>query len=278
MRPALHGALLDAVGRQPVEVNSDVTGFETDGPRVRVLLANGASAVGDILVGADGVGSVIRARLHPDEPPPRRSGYFALRGLSHAIDRLEGLGVIWYFGRGVESAIARASADSIYWFLSLFTDDVKKGPVDVSSVMRRFAAGFDAQFHAIAGTTLPNDMRLDELLARDPLPRWGAGPITLLGDAAHPMLPHTGQGAAQALEDAVALGRALRPGTDAVTALRHYEAIRSPLTRRVVKMGPWIARVTTTKNPLVALLRNGAIRSIPEFVLVRSFGGPSGST
>jgi len=228
-------------------------------------------------VGAGGVGSVIRARLHPGEPPPRPSGYVALRGQSHAIERLEGLGVIWYFGHGVESGIARASADSIYWFLSLSTADVLEGPADVHSVMRRFAARFDAQFHAIAGATLPADMRLDELLARDPLPRWGAGPITLLGDAAHPMLPHTGQGAAQALEDAVALGRALGHEPDPVTALRRYEAIRSPLTRRVVKAGPWIARVTTTKNPLVAFLRNGAIRSVPEFVMVKAFGGPSGS-
>jgi 2-polyprenyl-6-methoxyphenol hydroxylase-like FAD-dependent oxidoreductase len=75
MRPALHGALLDAVGRQAVEVSSDVTGFESDGARVRLALANGATAAGDVLIGADGVHSVVRARLHPDEPPPRPSGY-----------------------------------------------------------------------------------------------------------------------------------------------------------------------------------------------------------
>ena len=120
-------------------------------------------------------------------------------------------------------------------------------------------------------------MRLDDLLARDPLTRWGAGPVTLLGDAAHPMLPHTGQGAAQALEDAVALGRALADAPDPIAALRGYEAVRSRLTRRVVKMGPRIARITTTKNPLVAFVRNGAIRAVPEFVAVKAFGGPSGS-
>jgi len=277
MRPALHGALLDAVGRPAVEVNSDVTGFESDGARVRLTLANGATAAGDVLVGADGVHSVVRARLHPAEPPPRPSGYFALRGLSHAVDRLEGLGVIWYFGDGIESAMVRAGDDSIYWFLSLLANEVRAGAVDTANVMRRFAAGFDTQFQAIAGSTPPADMRLDDLLARDPLSRWGAGAVTLLGDAAHPMLPHTGQGAAQALEDAVALGRALQPGTDVVAALRRYEAIRSPLTRRVVRMGPRMARITTTKNPLVAFLRNGAIRAVPEFVVVKAFGGPSGS-
>jgi 2-polyprenyl-6-methoxyphenol hydroxylase-like FAD-dependent oxidoreductase len=223
------------------------------------------------------VHSVVRASLHPDEPPPRPSGYFALRGLSHAVDRLEGLGVIWYFGDGIESAIVRAGDNSIYWFLSLLTDEVRAGAVDTASVMRRFATGFDGQFQAIAGATSPADMRLDDLLARDPLTRWGAGPVTLLGDAAHPMLPHTGQGAAQALEDAVALGRALADAPDPIAALRGYEAVRSRLTRRVVKMGPRIARITTTKNPLVAFVRNGAIRAVPEFVAVKAFGGPSGS-
>jgi 2-polyprenyl-6-methoxyphenol hydroxylase-like FAD-dependent oxidoreductase len=277
MRPALHGALLDAVGKQAVEVNSDVTGFEADGARVRLALANGATAAGDVLVGADGVQSVVRAHLHPAEPPPRPSGYFALRGLSHAVDRLEGLGVIWYFGDGIEAAIVRAGYDSIYWFLSLLADEVRAEAVDATSVMQRFAGGFDAQFHAIAGSTPAADMRLDDLLARDPLAWWGAGAVTLLGDAAHPMLPHTGQGAAQALEDAVALGRALGNAPDPASALRNYERVRSRRTRRVVKMGPRIARITTTKNPLVAYLRNSALRAIPEFIVVKAFDGPSGS-
>jgi 2-polyprenyl-6-methoxyphenol hydroxylase-like FAD-dependent oxidoreductase len=59
---------------------------------------------------------------------------------------------------------------------------------------------------ASSATAAPRDLRFDERLARAPRKAWGAGRVTLLGDAAHPLLPHTGQGAAQALEDAVALG------------------------------------------------------------------------
>ena len=70
------------------------------------------------------------------------------------------------------------------------------------------APQFDETFRAVTAAT--EDLRVDELFDRDPLPFWGTGPVTLLGDAAHPLLPQTGQGAAQALVDAVTLGKALR--------------------------------------------------------------------
>ena len=108
-------------------------------------------------------------------------------------------------------------------------------------------------------------------MEHEPVAHWGAGHVTLVGDAAHPMLPFTGQGAAQALEDAVALGRVLRTSGDHLAALRRYEHVRSRLTRRVVRMGPRIARITTTKNPVVGFLRNRAIRLVPAFVFMRAF-------
>jgi salicylate hydroxylase len=122
--------------------------------------------------------------------------------------------------------------------------------------------------HALSGAA--TDLRLDELFERKPLARWGSGRVTLLGDAAHPMLPHTGQGAAQALEDAVALGGALAAPGNFVSALRQYERVRSRESRRVVMMGPRIARVTTTRHRPIAWLRNGIIRLVPTALLLRA--------
>ena len=118
-------------------------------------------------------------------------------------------------------------------------------------------------------------MRLDELLVRDPLSSWGRGPVTLLGDAAHPMLPHTGQGGAQALEDAASLGRALRGAALPEVALRQYEAERMPRTRRVVRSGPHIARVTTTRSRVAAAVRNSLLRLTPRSAIVKAFTGGS---
>ena len=72
------------------------------------------------------------------------------------------------------------------------------------------APRFDATFTAVTSAT--DDLRYDELVDRDPIRAWGRGVVTLLGDAAHPLLPHTGQGAAQAIVDGVRLGARLRDG------------------------------------------------------------------
>jgi 2-polyprenyl-6-methoxyphenol hydroxylase-like FAD-dependent oxidoreductase len=87
------------------------------------------------------------------------------------------------------------------------------------------------------------------------------------------MLPHTGQGAAQALEDAVALGLALGSGVDISGGLRRYEAVRSARTRQFVALGPRIARVTTTHNRLVQALRTAAIRCLPERLIASVAAG-----
>ena len=93
--------------------------------------------------------------------------------------------------------------------------------------------------------------------------QWGAGPVTLLGDAAHPMLPHTGQGAAQAIEDAVALGVVLADAADVPGALRRYEQVRAARANRLVVRGRRAAWATTTRSPAVVGLRTALIRLVP---------------
>lgn len=271
MRPALHTALLEAAGPETVQTDSTAVGVEDAGGHVLLRLASGETVRGDLLIGADGVASVIRKYLHPHEPAPRPSGYFALRGASPAVPLLDGRQFIAYFGPGVEVGVVQATDTMIYWYVSLLADDVTRGPVNATAVFERFTSRFDPQFRAIARAAAA-DMRLDELFMRDPLQTWGSGLVTLLGDAAHPMLPHTGQGAAQALEDAVALGRALAPPGNRIGALREYERRRAPAAAQVVRLGPRIARVTTTRNPVIGWLRTAAIRLVPQRMLLNSFG------
>jgi 2-polyprenyl-6-methoxyphenol hydroxylase-like FAD-dependent oxidoreductase len=112
----------------------------------------------------------------------------------------------------------------------------------------------------------PEDVRADRLFYMDPLARWGIGRVTLLGDAAHPVLPHTAQGAALALEDAVALGLAVR-GEDVEQGLRRYEAVRSARTRKVVRTGPRIAAMTTTRSRARIAVRDALVRLMPARAL-----------
>jgi 2-polyprenyl-6-methoxyphenol hydroxylase-like FAD-dependent oxidoreductase len=271
LRPVLHGALLEAVGEDALTLRCDVTGFATAGDHVEVHAADGTRVRARVLVGADGAGSVVRRQLHPQEPPPRPSGLFGLRGVAHGVATLmDDLSGAQDFGRGVEAGLARAGTDTVYWYLSLPGSVVGPDSANLPAVIQRGLRGFGERFRAIVSATRPGDMRLDELVDREPLPRWGEGPVTLLGDAAHPMLPHAGQGAAQALEDAVALGRRLRPGGDVDAALRDYERVRSARTAAVVRLSRRNARVSALTSGPARLVRDVILKMTPERVILRS--------
>ena len=270
LRPALHGALLEAVGAEAIVLDHHATGFDVSGGRVTLQTSHGSVAEGDLLVGADGVASEIRRVLHPSEPPPRSSGIVAVRGAVHgALHHLNGLSAISYFGRGVESMMIRASDTGIYWFLSLARELVPAGMQDPATIVALMSPRFDETFRAVTSAT--NDMRYDELVDRDPLPFWGRSVVTLLGDAAHPVLPHTGQGAAQAIVDGVSLGKALQGGVDVDAALRAYEDDRRKKTAALLRQGRRTARVMGTTNPVACYLREAALRVAPVNLLARFY-------
>jgi 2-polyprenyl-6-methoxyphenol hydroxylase-like FAD-dependent oxidoreductase len=269
LRAELHGALLNAIGDTPVAFGGEAVGLTDGESAAQLKLANGSTQTAAVLVGADGVNSVVRGVLHPDEPPPRSSGYTAVRGVAYGAPRFPGgLQAVAYLDKGVEAATVRAGADgnAVYWYLSLLTGDLPSHPA-AASVIEELLRRCEPRLRDIFGATRKEDMRLDTLLVREPLAAWGRGRTTLLGDAAHPLLPHTGQGAAQALEDAVALGRALADDMPVPEALRRYEAARARRTRRFVKLGPRIARVTTTHSSAIDIIRTTIIKAVPEVLV-----------
>jgi 2-polyprenyl-6-methoxyphenol hydroxylase-like FAD-dependent oxidoreductase len=95
--------------------------------------------------------------------------------------------------------------------------------------------------------------------------------VTLVGDAAHPMLPQTGQGAAQALEDAVALGRALADSGPVAPSLREYERARAARTAAIVRRGRRLAGMLTTRSATIDVLRATVLRLAPARLLVSAF-------
>jgi 2-polyprenyl-6-methoxyphenol hydroxylase-like FAD-dependent oxidoreductase len=266
-RQALHGTLLTSVGMDAITFGAEAIGFRDAGDRVVLELRDGQTFSGDILVGADGVGSVVRRRLFPHDTL-RASGLVGIRGAALGMGALLDAGLAITFVRGADSGIIRGRAGLVYWFVSSRADPRTVDEADFQRLVEQYTAAFGEPLRSIVRATRDRDIRIEALGDREPTADWGRGRVTLVGDAAHPMLPHAGQGAAQALEDAVALGLALGgDGGELVPALRRYEKVRVRRTAPVVRLSRRLSRIRTTDNAAVAAVRAMAVQAMPRGIL-----------
>ncbi|MGX8910322.1 FAD-dependent oxidoreductase [Streptomyces netropsis] len=120
-------------------------------------------------------------------------------------------------------------------------------------------------------TTPVEDIVAVPALDRPFLEQWGDGPVTLLGDAAHPMLPSLGQGGSTAIEDAVVLAQCLASHSDPVAALRAYENTRRERTRFMVETSRKFAGFEQVENPVLCAVRDAYLRRAPQSVLFAPF-------
>ncbi|MEY9485536.1 salicylate hydroxylase [Streptomyces calvus] len=233
LRSDLHALLTDRVPSAHIRLGARLTSFAEHDGVVRLRFADGREATADLLVGADGVHSAVRRAVAGRERPVF-SGTNALRGVVPA-DRVPALApdtMYMWVGREARLLVVPVAAGRRFSYVAVLPDtgDPEES-WSATGDAREMALAFDGWHDDVtslvraAGT--PGRWALYD---REPLPHWGRGRCTLLGDAAHPMLPHHGQGVGQALEDAVALAHFL-DGTPA--GLRGYEEFRRPHTTRV---------------------------------------------
>jgi 2-polyprenyl-6-methoxyphenol hydroxylase-like FAD-dependent oxidoreductase len=142
-------------------------------------------------------------------------------------------------------------------------------------VLERFQSWHAAIPAAVAATGEGAILRND-IYDRPPLRRWGAGRVTLLGDAAHPMTPNLGQGACQAIEDAVVLRDSLAGNQDVAAALRRYEALRLPRTRRITLQSWRLGRAGQWSIPAACRLRDALAGHVPPGLQLRALDGVVG--
>jgi len=230
--------LLDVISSgfppEHIHLGHRLLAFSDNGDNVEACFDNGARITADILVGADGIHSTVRAILFGEEAP-KFAGCVAYRGLvpveSLADLQLE-LGSQSWVGPGGHLVHYFVSRGRLLNFVGWTEHDEwnREDWTDRATVERALAAfeGWHPQIRRIIGAA--DECFIWALFDRDPLPRWSAGRVTLLGDACHPMYPFMGQGAAQAIEDGAALAACLRAAGDADPAgtLRDYERIRLP--------------------------------------------------
>ena len=237
-RAEMLDVLSAAVPAGVLHLDHRCVGLTQHADRVEVKFHNGVTADADVVVGADGIHSTVREVIVGPESP-RFSGHVAYRGLVPA-ERVEHLGLeiaasVWwgpdhhfvhyYVGAGARyhNWVAITPGE---WRIESWT---AKG--EVADALKEFA-GWHPQISAIIGSVDATNRWA--LYDRDPLPEWTVGRVTLMGDAAHPMLPYMAQGAVQSIEDAAVLARCLElaDAHDVSAALQRYEQTRKPRASR----------------------------------------------
>lgn len=237
----LLNAVRERLGAGAVRTGSRVTGFVDDGDAVRVQVGEDELAGPVVLVGADGIHSAVRTQLHPSGDDLRWSGVRMWRGAAPGEPYLDGRTMaIVKADDGIELVIYRIGSGLINWVL--LVPEAPPGPLPGTARWNQRCDADQVLAHLdgwkvdwldvvdLVGRTA--DPLEYPMVDRDPLPWWGRGRVTLLGDAAHPMYPVGANGGSQAILDARALADSLAAHPD--TGLRVYEERRREATAAVV--------------------------------------------
>lgn len=232
-RADLVRVLAGALGSDRVRTGHQLESLQDFGDEVALRFVNAGEVRADLVIGADGIHSVVREAIVPAIVPPTPSGSIAYRGLVDAAkvpDWPVSVALLW-MGEGKHFLTYPVRRGEAINYVGFVPSDERlreswSAPGNRESLLADFA-GWDPRVQELLNAVETTFWW--GLYDREPLPNWSRGRMTLLGDAAHAMLPHLGQGANQAIEDAITLAVMLRgvDGDGVSAALRGYERLRA---------------------------------------------------
>ena len=256
LQAVLLGAVRERIGEERVHLGWHCLGFHQEASFVELAFRDRAPVRGRIALGCDGIHSVIRKQLYPGEGEPRYSGVNMWRGVTRWKPILSGASMLraGWLATGklvhypIRNEIDAQGRQLVNWLWEIETPQYKRWDWNRPARIEDFISG--AQGWRFDWLDVPAFLRAAELVLeypmvdKDPLPAWSFGRVTLLGDAAHPMVPRGSNGAGQAILDARALAQCLQEEND---PLKAYEAQRLGPTSNVV--------LENRRNPPDAILR-----------------------
>ena len=272
-RSVLMDLLAGALEEGTIESGSAATELKLTATGVRVTASDGTTREIAAVIGADGVGSMVARHLN-GTLSRRYAGYTAWRGIArYALDpRLAGETV----GTGTEFGHVPLGPHHTYWFGTERRREGGSSPGGELAHLRSKYGSWADPIPALLAATDPVDVLRNDLYDRENARQWSRGPVVLVGDAAHPMRPHLGQGGCQGLEDAAALAHCVGGGDDLPAAFRQFTALRRPRAQGLARESRLLGQIV---NARPALLGSAAMRAsalVPEAILTRHLASVAG--
>jgi 2-polyprenyl-6-methoxyphenol hydroxylase-like FAD-dependent oxidoreductase len=251
LRPELYERMLAAIPDGVIRFHQQVDRIEQDGRAVTLHFADGSTAEHDVLIGADGIDSLVRRTLWGDEPKrEHRLHIFGGFTFADVEGTVPNMCVLTHSPttQGSWTSIRNKGRDGNQWWVLTATDPDAPAPADLKAAASALADGFPAPLPGLIAATEPENVQRWVLRDRKPLKQWSKGRITLCGDAAHATSPYAAYGAGMSIEDGYFFGRALR-GVDLTDlaavqrALQSYEDPRKPHTAKQVTMARMLGKI-----------------------------------
>lgn len=269
-RADLHEVLLSHLKPDTVVLGKRCEEITQQGDQVQVLFADGSHATADLLIAADGISSVVRQQLVPDSVP-RYAGYTCWRAVieNPGVDINKMISAETWAPEG-RVGIAPLLDDKIYWYACINAPqrDEKMRRMTPEKLARHFEK-VHSPVEAVLASTSQDQLIWNDIADLKPLKHFVYGRVVLLGDAAHATTPNMGQGACQAIEDAVVLAQCLKQEPVLANALKRYEKRRKARTAKVIQLSRTLGEVAHWRNPLLSRLRNTLFRAMPPFITQR---------
>ncbi|MEU8248117.1 FAD-dependent monooxygenase [Nonomuraea sp. NPDC048916] len=253
LRARLAEVLADALGERHLRLGTTVTGVD---PGTGIVRTGAGDLRADLVVAADGIRSATRSALFPEHPGPVYSGVTAWRGLVPNPGPPVRSTETW--GRGLVFGVHQLAGDLVYLYATDLSPAGAGHEDEREELLRRFGGWHEPIPTLLRAADPARIIRNDVHYFDRPLPALHRGRVALLGDAAHPMTPNLGQGACQAIEDAVVLAHVAGSGT-AGGDLAGYTAARLRRTATVVRRSMSLCRATKLRAPLAVRLRDAGI-------------------
>ncbi len=264
-RSDLLAALIAALPRDQVRLGHELVRLEQIERKVQLHFASGAVAEHDAVIGADGIRSRVRSwLLGPIEPVDR--GYTVWRGVARYRGEAVEPGVnseTW--GRGKRFGILDIGGGEFTWYAA-----VNGSPRGYKRELRKMFEGWHAPIGDFLEATAEETILKNPAYDLPPLPRWGEGRVSLLGDAAHPCTPNLGQGGCMAIEDALVLAKCVSSQPGLRAALRKYEALRSRRTGHIQQRSLLMGNIGQWENRLLVTGRRVVTKILPAHLFERN--------